>query len=87
MAEAQGTHEGKGGVSSRNIDDLVKWFPVGTREAVASLPERQRHCVLLVFVDGATEQEAAQELGITRSVVNVHLIRAKQKLEKMLQPV
>lgn len=72
-------------MSTRNIDDLVKWFPAGTREAVESLPERQRHCVLLVFVDGATEQEAAQELGISRITVHMQIRDAKQKLQKMLQ--
>lgn len=54
-------------------------------EAVRSLPERQRQCVVLRFYGGLTEAAIADALGCSRSSVKVHLRRALASLALLLE--
>lgn len=49
------------------------------------LTERQRECVLLYFYNGLTEEQAAHELGITKSTVCRHLQKAKSRLGRAVR--
>lgn len=44
------------------------------------LTERQRECVRLYFYENMTEEQTANELGITKSTVCRHLQKAKRRL-------
>lgn len=51
-------------------------------EALKTLTGKQRECFELVVMDGLTERQAAAQLGISRSSVQVYLRRAKNALKK-----
>jgi RNA polymerase sigma factor (sigma-70 family) len=53
--------------------------------AVAALPSAQQKIVALKL-DGWDVQEIAELLGITRSTVRVHLMNARQRLHRELEP-
>jgi RNA polymerase sigma factor (sigma-70 family) len=53
-------------------------------EEVSRLPERQRLPVILCYLEGKTNDEAAQELGCPRGTVATHLARARQRLRGRL---
>jgi len=46
------------------------------QEALAELPERQRQAFVLHRFDGLTQDEVAQQMGISRRMVTKHLARA-----------
>lgn len=52
----------------------------GLAEAVSSLSEQQRICVLLIVVDEWTYQEVADLLDVTRSSVQSHVERGMKRL-------
>lgn len=52
--------------------------------ALAALSERQRTVVVLVHGCGWTHQEVAEALGISRSSVATHVVRAMEHLRKQL---
>ncbi|MGI9596871.1 MAG: RNA polymerase sigma factor [Acidimicrobiales bacterium] len=54
------------------------------RAAVASLPRRQRECVVLRFYGDLTVEAIATTLGITAGSVKTHLHRATTTLEGLL---
>ncbi len=53
--------------------------------AVAALPSKLREVVVLHYLEGLSIDEAAQALGLKRSVVDVRLTRARQKLAESLR--
>jgi RNA polymerase sigma factor (sigma-70 family) len=53
-------------------------------EEVSRLPERQRLPVILCYLEGKTNDEAAQVLGCPRGTVATHLARARQRLRGRL---
>jgi RNA polymerase sigma factor (sigma-70 family) len=53
-------------------------------EEVSRLPERQRLPVILCYLEGKTNDEAARELGCPRGTVATHLARARQRLRGRL---
>lgn len=54
------------------------------RDAVAVLPETLRLPILLKYMEGMSEKEAAQALGITQTVLKGRLFRARRALERQL---
>lgn len=54
-------------------------------EAVASLPERQRDCVVLHYFAGLNETEIAAELGIAVGSIKSHLHRGRAALATALE--
>ena len=54
------------------------------RNAIASLPEKERAALLLHDVEGMTGVEIAALLGNTAATVRVQLSRARQKLRRLL---
>ncbi len=55
------------------------------RQALLDLPERQREAVNLCFYEGYSNIEAADMLGIKRKALESLLMRAKTKLQQILQ--
>jgi len=55
----------------------------GVSEEVDRLPTRQRQAVILVFWEGLTEEEAAQEMGCSHQTVHGYLNSAIAKLRKI----
>ena len=65
-------------ITSERADEL--------KEAIASLPDKQRIPLVLAYYEEASYEEIASTLGITRNHVGVLILRAKQALRrKMLQ--
>ena len=54
-------------------------------DAVGKLPDKLRIAVVLVYMEGRTEQQAADILGISVSGVKSRLMRAKKLLKEALQ--
>jgi RNA polymerase sigma factor (sigma-70 family) len=54
-------------------------------EAIASLPEKYRAPVILCYLEGRTNEEAARELGCPKGTVAVRLMRARERLRRRLE--
>lgn len=54
------------------------------RDAVEQLPESLRLPLLLKYMEGMTEEEAARALGMTRAALKGRLFRARHALAKLL---
>ena len=54
-------------------------------EAIASLPEKYRTPIILCYLEGKTNQEAADELGCPRGTVAIRLKRARERLRRRLE--
>lgn len=54
------------------------------REAMASMPERDRQLLMLKYVDGLSYGEIAQRVGVTPSAVQSRLHRARAGLRRLL---
>ncbi len=66
--------------SQRVRDDAVQ-------KALAALPERQRHAVLLHDVFGLRAREVATALGVSLTAVEALVFRARRQLHVRLRPV
>jgi RNA polymerase sigma factor (sigma-70 family) len=66
--------------------DDVSWREVGPvlDEEVRRLPARYRDAVVLCYLEGRGQAEAARELGCARATVAVRLLRARKLLQKRL---
>lgn len=64
----------------RHLDDL----PETVRAAIDALPDRERHVVIRIGMDGATYRQVARELDISRTWVDVLWARAKHTLREAL---
>lgn len=53
--------------------------------AVAALPETLKNPLLLCAIEGMSQSEAAQLLGITPKAIETRLYRARAKLDEMLR--
>lgn len=54
-------------------------------DALASLPQRQRECVVLRYFEECSTAETAEALGISEGAVKTHLHRALGSMEKTLE--
>lgn len=52
---------------------------------VEELTDKQREVIALVFVDGMTQTQAAQHLGVANSTVSRHMQAAKKKLKRAIK--
>ncbi len=73
------------GVESTVSHDLVSDERLSLMDAVGKLPDKLRIAVVLVYMEGRTEQQAADILGISVSGVKSRLMRAKKLLKEALQ--
>ena len=55
------------------------------KEAIHSLPEVLRLPFLLHFMEGYTDREGADAMGLSLSAFKARLIRARKKLQKLLE--
>lgn len=55
---------------------------IAAEQLLAALPPRQRAVMVLTAVEGATDSEIADELGITPAAVRSHRRRARTTLER-----
>ena len=58
-----------------------------TQRALASLPERQRAAITLVYYQGLSNREAAMVLGLSVDAVESLLARARRSLRRQLEPI
>jgi RNA polymerase sigma-70 factor (ECF subfamily) len=65
--------------------DLEFLLPDDIERALASLPEEQRAAIVLVDVNGMTNQEAAEALGWPLGTVNSRVYRGRQDLKGVLR--
>lgn len=63
------------------------WQPADTalRDAVDALPDGLRLAILLKYMEGMTEKEAAQAMGITQQALKGRLHRGRKALERLLK--
>lgn len=70
-------------------EKIIKESPVqkdaGLKEALDALPDVWRLPLLLKYMEGMTEKEAARTLNITQGVLKGRLYRARKALAKRLQ--
>ena len=65
--------------------DLEFLLPDDVERALASLPEEQRAAIVLVDVNGLTNQEAADALGWPLGTVNSRVYRGRAELRTILR--
>ena len=65
--------------------DLEFLLPDDVERALASLPEEQRAAIVLVDVNGLTNQEAAEALGWPLGTVNSRVYRGRTELRSVLR--
>lgn len=65
--------------------DLEFLLPDDVERALASLPEEQRAAIVLVDVNGLTNQEAAESLGWPLGTVNSRVYRGRAELRTILR--
>jgi RNA polymerase sigma factor (sigma-70 family) len=53
-------------------------------EAIGTLPEKYRAPIVLCYLEGKTNEEAARELGCPKGTVAVRLMRARERLRRHL---
>lgn len=58
---------------------------IGLKEAMDSLPEKIRLPLLLKYMEGMTEKEAAMALKISLTTLKSRLFRARKALAKQLK--
>ena len=68
------------------IEELVevREFSQAVRRAVRLLPEGQRAAILLVYLDGLTQREAADALGIELGALKTRLHKGRGNLRRLL---
>src|SRR6185295_15155438 len=71
-------------VSPLRAGDLEFLLPDDVERALASLPEEQRAAIVLVDVNGLTNQEAAEALGWPLGTVNSRVYRGRAELRSIL---
>lgn len=53
-------------------------------EAVQSLPRMQKSALILHYVEGLSQEDAAKSLGVSRTTIETHLNRGLEKLRRTL---
>jgi RNA polymerase sigma-70 factor (ECF subfamily) len=71
--------------SPLRVGDLEFLLPDDVERALASLPEEQRAAIVLVDVNGLTNQEAAEALGWPLGTVNSRVYRGRAELRTILR--
>ena len=56
------------------------------QQALATLPPKYREAITLTALQGLSQREAAEVLGVTVKVVELRVYRAKQRLAAGLDP-
>jgi DNA-directed RNA polymerase specialized sigma24 family protein len=72
-----------GNLSDSHKRWMMDWLGREYHHRLQCLTSRQLECVLLIYVDGYTEEEAAERLGITQPAVSKHKSMGIQKLKEM----
>ncbi|HLY08336.1 MAG TPA: sigma-70 family RNA polymerase sigma factor [Planctomycetota bacterium] len=71
--------------SALRAGDLEFLLPDDVERALASLPDAQRAAIVLVDVNGLTNQEAAEALGWPLGTVNSRVYRGRAELRTILR--
>ena len=72
-----------GNLNASELRRLLSWLSDDLEKAVATLTVRQRECIVLIYIEGHTEEEVAAKLDISQQAVTIHKSRAIQKLQEM----
>ena len=67
--------------NTRQIEALKEALP----KAIKKLTARQREVVVMYFWDNMTQQEIAEELGITQQAVSLYIDYSLKKLRKTIK--
>jgi len=62
--------------------DNAKLDEVGLEDLLSHLTGRQKQIVEIIYLQGRTQERVAKMLGISRSSVQTHLRRAKDRLKR-----
>lgn len=65
--------------------DVEFLLPHDVEQALAALPEEQRAAIVLVDVNGLTNQEAAEALGWPLGTVNSRVYRGRMQLKTLMR--
>ena len=74
------------GLKDENPDSETNIFTAEVLSAVGELPEAQRACVMLTYVEGYSYQETAEVLDIPVGTVMSRLSGARKKLAHLKEP-
>jgi HlyD family secretion protein len=80
-------HEEQGGTmgqSEARSSDLPHELVPEVQEEVDRLPERYRSAIVLCYIEGLSQDEAASQLRLPASTVRVRLMRARARMRKRL---
>ncbi len=55
------------------------------KQALAEVPQKYRNCFLLQVVGGFSQQEVADQVGISKASVSVYVSKARRQLRERLQ--
>ncbi len=64
--------------------EAVFWWRVEVRDLLARLGPKEHYLLERLFIDGLSEQEVADELGVSQATVNRWKRKAIEKLKSML---
>ncbi|MCS7186884.1 MAG: sigma-70 family RNA polymerase sigma factor [Armatimonadota bacterium] len=67
------------------IDEEVLWWRMEVRNILGSLPPKDHYLLERLFIDGTTESDIAEELGISQPTVSRWKREIIQKLQQMLK--
>ncbi len=62
-------------------DETVPAYDMALRDLIDRLPEKQRLCVILHYMEGMPVQEVARALGVPEATVRGRLMQARKQLK------
>jgi RNA polymerase sigma-70 factor (ECF subfamily) len=77
-------HEAWGAEASLPVDGGDDDGEAELWTAVQRLPDKQRHCVMLVYAEGMTHAQASDVLGVAEKTIGWHLHEAKKRLREIV---
>jgi RNA polymerase sigma factor (sigma-70 family) len=64
--------------------EAMFWWRVEVRDLISRLEPKEHYLLERLFIDGLTEQEVANELGISQATVNRWKREAVEKLKRLV---
>lgn len=85
-SDTENSEEGSSSVEKipDEIDETIFWWHIEVRDILSRLPPEEHYLLERLFIDGASEQQVAEELGISQPTVSRWKRKVLQKLRNML---
>ncbi|MCG8648469.1 MAG: sigma-70 family RNA polymerase sigma factor [Pirellulales bacterium] len=85
--DCESSHADSVSLSLQPTDSLVRREDMKRlQEAMANLPQRERQCFALRYIEGMSNEQIAELLEIKPNAVSTALHKARTKLRRALQP-